>query len=101
MSFPAGPLPTVGMQLDLAMRQGGTKSIVFAHGGSDLDLTDPANKFEMSAASSFYCTASGNLVFQLAGDSATRTIAVAAGQQFHAVIVLVKGTSTADGVVFQ
>jgi hypothetical protein len=73
--------------------------VAFTHGGSDLDITDPVNGLN-PVAEGFYCNTTGNLVAQLAGDSSTRTYAVTAGQIVPGAFVLIKSTSTVDGVVF-
>jgi hypothetical protein len=47
----------------------------------------------------FYCNGAGNLVAQLAGDSTTQTYVVAASQIVPGAFILIKSTSTVDGIV--
>jgi hypothetical protein len=97
MTYPVGLLPQSGQVADLSRVRSPSKSVAFAHGGSDLDLTDPANGLT-PCATEFYVTVAGNLVARLAGDSADRTyIAVTVGQIVPGLFTLIKGSSTADG----
>ena len=98
MAFPAGPLPTATHLQDLYAAGIPSKSLQFTHGGSDVDITDPANKLD-PVAMGFRAGGTGNLVAQLAGDSSTRTFAVTAGQVVPGAFVLISATSTVDGVI--
>jgi hypothetical protein len=101
MTFPLGGLPDSG-----TISQAGvsvpSKSVAFAGGGSDLDLT---NLFGQKCAFEFYVTVAGNLVAALAGDVSaafvptTQTyIAVTVGQVIKGAFVLLKSSSTCSGI---
>lgn len=100
MTYPAGPLPNAGQIADMAKTTRPAKSLVFVHGGSDVDFTDPANGF-VPCATDFYCTVAGNLIAQLPGDSIPRTFPVTVGQVLTGLFTQVKGSSTADGIFRQ
>jgi hypothetical protein len=101
MTFPVGGLPNVG---ELAQAFVPTQSKAFTSGGSDMDLTDPANGFGGKCAYELYCTSTGNIVAGLAGDvpagagptPVTQTYPVTAGQVLQGAFVIIKGTSTAN-----
>jgi len=99
MTFPAGPLPTISDQNALYLTQAPIKSLAYA-GSAAVDLTDPANKLN-PCATEFYCTTSGNLVAQLAGDSGTQTYPVTIGQVLKGLFVNVSASSTAVGIFRQ
>jgi hypothetical protein len=102
VTFPLGALPNSGTLQDKFVP---VKSIAFTHGGSDLDLTDPAgfNGYALE----LYCLGSGNIVAVLAGDvnaagsPTSRTYPVVAGQVLQGAFVLIKSASTADCIVRQ
>lgn len=98
MTYPVGRLPNTG---DLSGKfvpfKAGT---AFTHGGSDMDLTDPAN-LVAPCADALYITVSGNLIGRLAGNTDERTYPVTQGQVLLGAFVLLKGTSTADCIPWQ
>jgi hypothetical protein len=104
MAFPAGSLPNPGEVADFcASRQAPSRTKLFTHGGADLDLTDPANGLRPCATEFIVTSTAGgtSLIAQLAGDSVPRTYTVAVGQVVKGLFVLIKGTSTCDGVARQ
>jgi hypothetical protein len=101
MAFPAGRLPNAGELQTMAMIQRPGKSVVFTHATSDLDLTDPANKLT-PCATQFEVTAAGILIARLAGDTADRTYPTAAiGTIITGLFVVIRSTSTCDGLAQQ
>ena len=103
MAYPAGPLPTAGERAGFSQRVVPTKSVSFTGGGSDLDLTDPANGLN-PCATEFYVTTAGTLVARLAGDSADRTYGSAnlpVNTVVKGLFTVIRSTSTAAGIVRQ
>ena len=99
MTYPVGGLPDQGFIANNFIVP--FKSVVFTHGGSDMDLTDEATNGLYPCARSLYITVSGNIVARLAGDTTERTYAVTAGQELAGIFVLLKSTSTADCIARQ
>jgi hypothetical protein len=97
MAFPVGGYPSVAQIVEYSHVEKPSKSVAFTGGGSDLDITDPANGLA-PCATDFYCSATGSLVAQLAGDTGTRTYAVTAGQVVTGLFILIKSTSV-SGIV--
>jgi hypothetical protein len=73
------------------------KSVAFTSGGSDLDLTDPANGL-VPCATELYATSTGNLVARLAGESSDQTYAVTAAQIIQGLFTIIRGASTANAI---
>src|ERR1017187_6081749 len=101
MTFPVGRLPTTSDLTGMFVR---FKSVAFTHGGSDLDLTDPANGLS-PCAFELYITTTGNLAAVLAGEATgtptVQTYPVVAGQVLQGAFVLLKSTSTANCIARQ
>jgi hypothetical protein len=105
MTFPVGPLPNAGQTISLSQVKP-VKSVLFTHGGTDLDLTNTyANGGLDGCSAEFYCTVSGNLLASLVGDASVnpgaplvQTYPVTAGQVIYGLFVLAKSTSTANGI---
>ena len=96
MAFPVGTLPGSQAVNSIAVPyKSAAPGTGFVGGGSDMDLTDPANKCT-PCAFELYITVAGNIVAQLAGDSAPSTYPVTAGQVLQGAWVLIKSTSTAN-----
>lgn len=100
MSFPAGRLPNAGEIQDMSKIAVPFKSVVFTSGGSDFDCTDPNNGIT-PCSTEFLPTSTGNLIAQMVGDAAPKTMAVTAGTPVKGLFVLIKSTSTANGLVRQ
>jgi hypothetical protein len=90
MTFPVGSKPT-GQAVAAAAVP--FKSVAFTGGGSDMDLTDPANGCT-PCAFELYATATGTIVAQLAGDSSPQSYPVSQGQVLQGAFVLIKSTSS-------
>jgi hypothetical protein len=97
VTYPVGSLPDAGY---LANQFIPFKSEAFTGGGSDLDLTDPANNVA-PCASALYITGAGNLVARLAGDTTEQTYPVTVGQVLLGAYVLLKGSSTANCIAWK
>lgn len=97
MSYPAGNLPNAGAVADFQRFTRPSKSLAFTGSGSDVDLTTSTLA---PCAIEFFCTTSGTFIAQLVGDSATQNYGtVAAGATITGVFGLIKGTSTASGIL--
>lgn len=71
------------------------KSVAFTHGGSDLDLTDPANGV-VPCATELYPTSTGNLVARMAGETTDQTYPVTVGVVLPGLFTIIRGSSTAN-----
>ncbi len=96
MTAPAN-IPDIGTINDKKQTTRPFKSVAFTHGGSTLDLTTAL----VPCATEIFCTGTGNLTAQLAGDSSTQTYAVTAGTVLYGLFVYAASSSTADGIFRQ